>query len=234
MLDCTADEFLAILCSRQVRRGDRVGVGVSSPIATAGAMLAQRLHAPDARYDVPGMGQSYFRGSHEISGFAQGGKLDLFFLSAVQIDAEANINLQYIGDPDHPKKRFLGAFAAPIYYYVMGRTVLFRNQHNARVFVPRVDFITAAGRGTPRHRRIGWPSRVVTPLAVLNFNRDTGLLELESHHAGTSVADVQAATGFELPLAANLHETPAPSPEELELMTGPVRSRMQDMFDNWG
>lgn len=234
MPECTPDEFLAILCARQVGAGDRVGVGVSSPIATAGAMLASLLHAPQARYSVPGMGESYFRGSHEVSGFAQCGKMDLFFLSAVQIDAEANINLQYIGDADHPKKRFLGAFAAPVYYYVMGRTVLVRNQHTPRVFVPRVDFVTAAGPDTPGHRRIGWPSRVITPLAVLDFNRQTGLLELGSHHPGVSVADVREATGFELPVAASVHETPAPSADEIELMTGPVRSRMQQLFHAWG
>ncbi len=234
MPDCTPDEFLAILCAREVGSRDRVGVGVSSPIATAGAMLAGQLHAPFARYSVPGMGESYFRGSHEVSGFAQSGKMDLFFLSAVQIDAQANINLQYIGDADHPKKRFLGAFAAPVYYYVMGRTVLVRNQHTPRVFVPRVDFVTAAGPDTPGHRRIGWPSRVITSLAVLGFNRQTGLLELESHHPGVSIPDVLDATGFDLPIAASVHETPAPTTEEVELMTGPVRERMKQIFHAWG
>jgi glutaconate CoA-transferase subunit B len=208
-------------------------VGVASPVASAGMMLASRLHAPKARYNVPGMGGNYFKGSHEISGFAQGGKLDLFFLSAAQIDASCNINLQYIGDPDHPAKRFPGAFAAPVYYYVMGRTVLFRNQHTPRIFVPKVDFITAGSAAVERQRRIGWPGKVVTPLAVLAFNRETGLLELESFHAGQSIDSVQAATGFELPLAAGVHETPEPTPQELDLMQGDIRTSMRQSFPSW-
>lgn len=229
----TPDEFLAVLCARQVRPSDRVGVGVASPVASAGMLLASMLHAPQARYNVPGMGGNYFKGSHEISGFAQCGKLDLFFLSAVQIDARCNINLQYIGDPDHPAKRFPGAFAAPVYYYVMGRTVLFRNQHTPRIFVPKVDYVTAGSASPARQRRIGWPGKVVTPLAVLAFNRETGLLELESYHAGQSVESVQAATGFELPLSAALHETPEPTAQELDLVSGVVRSTMQKSFPSW-
>lgn len=96
MAEYSPDELLDIPCACQIRPGERIVVGVSSPIESAGAMLAKELHAPSARYNVPGMGESYFRASHEFSGFAQTGKLDLFFPSAVQIDAEANINLQYI------------------------------------------------------------------------------------------------------------------------------------------
>lgn len=227
------DEFLAVLCARQVRDGERVGVGVASAVATAGAILASLLHAPRARYKVPGIGKAYFHGSHEVTGFAQAGKLDLFFLSAAQIDAQANINLQYIGEREHPGKRLLGAFAAPVYYYVMGRTVLFRNQHSPRIFVPKVDCVTAAGGAVPRHRRTGWPSRVVTPLAVLAFNRASGLLELESCHPGQTYESVQEATGFPLPRAKGFGETPAPTARETELLRGPVRERMRPLFRDW-
>jgi len=224
------EEMLTVLCARQVRPNDRVGVGVASPIATAGAMLAGLMGIPGVRFAGHGLAKAYFRGSHEASGFAQAGRMDVFFLSAAQIDARANINLQYVGDPERPKKRFPGAFAAPIYYYVMGRTVLFRERHDPRILVDKVDYVTAAGHGTPRHARRGWPARLLTPLCVFSFNREKGLLELESVHPGQTVESVQAQTGFPLIPAEGFHETAAPTARELDLLRGPVSERMKAIF----
>lgn len=226
----TPEELMIVLCAREIRNNETVGVGVQSPVASAAAQLAKRLHAPDSRYAVPGMGRQFFIGSKEVTALAQRGKFDLFFLSAVQIDAQANINLQYIGRPPHPKLRFFGAFAAPVYYAAMKRTVLFRNEHSPRVFVPRVDYITAPARNPDNVRRNGGPSKVITPIAVLAVNPESGLLELESFHPGQSIRSVQDATGFALPLSPNIRETSLPSDAELQALheilgsSGPERA----------
>lgn len=233
MRNLSHDEFLAVLCARQIRNGERITIGVSSPIPTAGAKLAQLLHAPDTWYSVDGMMKRFLRGSYETTGLALCGKIDLFYFSAVQIDAEANFNLQYIGDPDRPKKRFLGAFAAPVYYPAMKRSVLLCNRHDTRVFVPRLDYVTAVAGNSPRHRRIGGPDKVITPLSVLSYNRKSDLLELESSHPGVEVDRIRESTGFKLPLAENYHVTPLPSDEEEETMLGQVRSWMAGHYPNW-
>ncbi len=226
----TPEELMATLCAREIRDEETVGVGVQSPVATAAAFLAQRLHAPHARYAAPGMGPQLLVGSKEVTALAQRGKMDLFFLSAAQIDGHANINLQYVGAPPHPKHRFPGAFAAPVYYYIMGRVVLFRAEHSPRVFVPKLDYVTATGQSPPSARRRGGPSKVITPIAVLAFNAGTGLLELESFHPGQSVESVREATGFDLPVPSTVHETEVPTALELATLRGPVHDAMSALL----
>jgi len=233
MPELTHDEFMAVVCGRQIRDNETIAVGVSSPVPTAGAKFAQLAHAGNTTFLVEGMMKPFFRGSYEVSGLAQIGKLDLFYFSAVQIDPGANFNMQYIGDRERPKKRFLGAFASPVYYNVIKRTVILCNHHNKNVFVPKLDYVTATAKDHARHRRGGWPDKVITPMAILSFNRDTELLELESCHPGVRPEDVQAETGFPLRLAGNYHETPMPSEKEAAIMHGPVKDWMHEKYPAW-
>ncbi len=227
MTDYLPDELMAVLLAREVHAHERVGVGVQSPIGTAGLLLAKYLTAPTARITLRGFpGVQPLIGSKEFTCLAASGKVDLFFLSAAQIDAGANINLQYLGDVQHPTRRFYGAFAAPVYYYVVKRTVLFRAEHSPRVFVRRVDFVTAAGGDGVAPHRLGGPTVVVTPKALLAFNRSSGCLELASFHPGETVETVRAATGFDLPVAADAQQTSPPSSAELQALRGPVYEYM--------
>ena len=215
---------MACAIARAIRDGDRAGVGVNSPIPAAGVLLARHTHAPTLRYRLPGVdGAEAFAGSKEFFDFAQRGRLDVFFLSGVQIDMRGRINLHVLGDYDRPRRRFAGAFGSAVLYPVVPRVILFRTEHSPRVFVPEVDFVTAAGT----------PDRVVTPLAVLGFDREAGRLVLDSYHPGQSVESVRAATGFELPLASRVHETPAPTESELRVLRDvvyPLLARVYPTF----
>lgn len=228
-----AEEFMSILCAREVRNGDRFGVGVESPIPVVGALLAKSLSAPDAVVLSRGVpGGPMLVGSHEFSSLAQQGRVDLFFLAAVQVDAQADLNLQYVGRG--PQRRaFLGAFAAPVYLSVIPRVVLFRTEHSPRVFVPRVDYVTAAARSDPRVRRRGGPSKILTPRAVLRVSRTDGRIELESYHPGESIDSVQGATGFELRVPDDVHETPAPTDAELSALHAQVYPRLGPKAVPW-
>jgi len=230
----TTDEFVAIVCAREIRAHDKVGVGVVSPVATAAALLAQRLHAPQARYDVPRLARSYFRGSHEMTGYANQGRVDVFFLSAAQVDARASINLEYVGDSASPKKRFFGAFAAPVYYATMRRIILFLPEHSPRVFVERVDRKTAVACSAAGFRRNGGIHRIVTPRAVLAYDASDQRLTLVSAHPGETIESVQAATGFQLRPDRSFGTTPLPTADELRLMRGEVRDVMAGLFPGWG
>lgn len=230
----TPEEFMAVLCAREIRVGDKVGVGVVSPVATAAALLASRLGAPKARYEVPRVWPSYFRGSHEMTGYANQGRVDLFFLSAAQLDAAGDINLEFIGPAEAPKKRFFGAFAAPVYYATMRRIVLFLPEHSPRVLVPRVDRRTAVADSGQGFRRNGGPTAIVTPKAVFDYDHAAGRVVLRSIHPGETADSIRAATGFALGDLDNVGVTPPPSPAELQQMRGPVLRSMTQIFPGWG
>ena len=230
----TPDELMAAVIARQVADGETVAIGANSPIPAAGCLLATHLHAPRARVIIlRSQEHTPFPGGKEFFDFAQRGRLDLFFLGGIQIDAHANINLHVLGDYAQPARRFPGAFGSAVMYFVARRTILFRTEHTRRIFVPRVDFITSPGVAPPGVRRRGGPSKVVTPLALLNFNRETELLELESVHPGHTVDEVLANTGFHLPVRPDVATTPSPTPDELSLLRGPVLDTLAGVYPQY-
>lgn len=201
--------FMALLCARQIRAGDHFGIGVAAPVPLLGARLALALHARDA---VP-LGRNLpggvpLTGSLDFTALVLQGRVDLFFLSAAQIDVRGGINLQYAGHGER-RRAFFGAFAAPVYYPAIPRTILFREEHSPRVFVERVDYLTAL---PPQHSAD--PARVITSKAILRLEKAHGGFVLESIHPGETLESVRAATGFPLPLAPDFHQTPLPTDAE--------------------
>jgi glutaconate CoA-transferase subunit B len=96
------------------------------------------------------------------------------------------------------------------------RVVLWRTQHTPRVFVERLDFVSAAGN----------LDRVVTPLAVLR--RVEGCLAIESVHSWATVDEVRAQTGFALPDSDAAVTTP-PSDGELAALERVDPARVRDL-----
>ena len=210
---------MAAVISRRLHDGERVGIGVNSPIPTLGVLLARATHAPNLVLRMPGSNEGEaFLGSKEFFDMAQRGKIDVFFLSGVQVDRRARINLHVLGDYAHPRRRFAGAFGSAVLYSVIPRVILFRTEHSPRTLVEAVDFVTAAGT----------PDCLVTPKALLTFA--DGELELASYSPGESVNSVRAATGWDLRVRADVHQTPAPSAAELDLLQGPVRERVGEIY----
>jgi glutaconate CoA-transferase subunit B len=211
--------------ARAVRDGDRVGVGVNSPIPAAAVLLARELHAPNAVLRLPGSdaGEA-FLGSKEFFDMAQRGRIDLFFHSGVQIDRHANLNLHVLGDYERPRRRFAGAFGSAVLYQVVGRVILFRTEHSPRTLVDHVDFITAAP---------GNPDRLVTPRAVLTWDATARELVLASYSPGESVDSVRAATGWPLAVRSDVRETEAPTRRELELLRGPVLDQLEAIYPRY-
>ena len=142
-------------------------------------------------------------------------------MGATQIDAFGNSNISAIGDWEQPKVQLLGARGAP------GNTICHPTsywiaKHSKRVFVPAVDFVS--GVGYDRAAELGEGARfheirrVVTNLAVLDFQYETRRMRLRSIHPGVSVDDVVGATGFELEVPSDVPVTRTPSDEELALI----------------
>jgi glutaconate CoA-transferase subunit B len=140
-----------------------------------------------------------------------------------QIDRFGQINISYIGgDFAKPKVQLLGVRGIP------GNTInhpcsFFVTDHSKRSFVERVDMVSGAGYDPAR-----WQAGVradfhdlrlvVTNLAVLDFGGPAHAMRIRSLHPGVTAEQVDAATSFPLTRAADLHETPAPTAEQLRLI----------------
>jgi glutaconate CoA-transferase subunit B len=232
----TPEELMAVLIAREVRDRETTAVGTLSPIAAAGVLLARARHASHGMFlfyksDYQRDTWWPFRhGSKEFYDFAQRGRLDLFFVSAAQIDADGNINLNLIGDPAHPLVRLPGGAGTPMLWAMVRRVIVFKTDHSTRAFVPRVDFITCPGTPPPGTKPRGGLDKIITPLAVFGFNRDCQRLELAAVTPNHSLEEVQAHTGFPLTIRRPLVEVPAPSLDELSTLRTTVRRHLEQIY----
>ena len=136
-----------------------------------------------------------------------------------QLDPFGNQNFAFIGPPDKPTAQLLGMRGAPG-NTISNKTSYWIPNHSTRVFVPKVDVVS--GVGYDRAAQVGGVSassheivRVVTNLCVCDFATPDHHMQLRSVHPGVTVADVVAATGFELVVPADVPETRLPTDDEL-------------------
>jgi glutaconate CoA-transferase subunit B len=221
--------------------GKVVFAGVGSPLDAS--VLAKRLHAPSltivleggsigARM-IPGklpistnemraqVGAFMLVGINDLFLYAQRGCYDYGFIGAAQIDQFGNVNTSFIGGTEQPKVRLPGSGGANDIVSSC-REIIVMTRHEARRFVERVDFITSPGylSGPESRRQAGLtrstPTAVITDLALFRYDLETGRLRLDALQPGATVDAVIENTGFELLLADEIHELPAPTEQELE------------------
>jgi glutaconate CoA-transferase subunit B len=156
--------------------------------------------------------------------YLQGGRIEVAFLGAAQIDRFGNINTTVIGDYQKPKVRLPGSGGA-CEIAIHAKKVFLIMSLSKRAFVEQIDFCTSAGHlsGQPGERAaLGMPGAgpqlVVTDKAILSFDRDTGEMVLSSVHPGVTIEEVQAGVGWPLRVATDLRSTEPPTAEELRLI----------------
>jgi glutaconate CoA-transferase subunit B len=218
----TAEEMMTIAAARELRDGNVCFVGIGLP--STAANLARRIHAPGCVlvYESGCIGAKPTRlplsiGDGELAETAdavvsvpeifhywlQGGRIDVGFLGAAQIDRAGNINSTVIGPYDAPAVRLPGAGGAPE-IAANATDVIVVARHSPRMFVERCDFITSTGE------------RVRTVITDLGILRKTDHeLVLRAVHPGVTPELVRRQTGWNLEVAAALETTPHPSGEEL-------------------
>lgn len=238
-LPYSADEMMTVAAARMLRRGTVCFVGIGLP--SAAANLARLTHAPDVVliYESGTIGAKpdvlpLSIGDGELSETAdtvvpipeifsywlQGGRVDVGFLGAAQIDRFANINTTVIGDYSAPSVRLPGAGGAPEIASSASEILIMLRQ-SGRSFVEKLDFVTSVGflDGGDSRKRLGLggrgPTAVITDLGILTPHPETQELTLTSIHPGIAVHDVKAATGWPLAVGETLSETPAPTASEL-------------------
>jgi acyl CoA:acetate/3-ketoacid CoA transferase beta subunit len=144
-------------------------------------------------------------------------------MGASQIDAHGNQNFAAIGgDYAKPKAQLLGFRGAPG-NTIQNTTSYWVPNHAPTVFVEKVDVVCGIGYDRAaalgeRERRFHELRRVVTNLAVLDFESPDQRLRIRSVHPGVTVDEVVAATGFELVIPDDVPESRPPTDEEVRLL----------------
>ena len=138
------------------------------------------------------------------------GRIDLFFLGGGQIDGQANINLIGTGAWPGDAVRFPGSFGSAFMYMMVPRTILFREEHSRRVFVPKVEFVSAPGWSPPEVYRPGGPVAMLTSLCLFRFDKARHRFVLESLHPGHTLEEVRDNTGFAFDVPEAVGTTPMP------------------------
>lgn len=231
----TRAEICAVACA-DAWRGD--GEILASPIGlipTIGARLARATFEPDllltdgeallgqgtwALGAAPAVIEGWLP-YRAIFDLIYNGKRHVMMIPS-QIDAYGNVNISAIGEFGRPKAALLGVRGAP------GNTVshpvsYWVPRHTARAFVAAVDMVS--GIGYDRAAKAGSAAsrfhelrRVVSNLGVFDFASPDRTMRLVSVHPGVSVADIRAATAFELAVPDEVPQTRDPTAEELDLI----------------
>ncbi|HET7102920.1 MAG TPA: CoA-transferase subunit beta [Terracidiphilus sp.] len=238
-VEFTADEMMTVAAARMLANGAVCFVGIGLP--STAANLARLTHAPDAVlvYESGPLGAKppvlpLSIGDGNLAETAdtvvstpeifrywlQGGRIDVGFLGAAQLDRYANINTTVIGPYSTPKVRLPGAGGAPE-ISSSAREVLIIVKQSKRTFVEKLDFITSVGfltGGNSREEaglRGSGPTAVITDLCILRPDAVTRELKVTEIHPGVDRDAIKAASGWQIQFAGDCGQTPAPNPQEL-------------------
>jgi glutaconate CoA-transferase subunit B len=237
MAEFTIDELICACISRQVFEGDVLGQGINTPLVMAGFILAKLTHAPSIRF-TSAIGQGLCQdwvplGVGRIEDLWLGKALihvgfvaavaDLMpkfqpkeFFRPAQVDAYGNFNNIAFGSSyERPRMRLPGTGGIPDVTVNYSHIYLYVPRHSRITFVERVDFVS--GMGHVEHRKRGQgPKYLVSDLG--QFDWADGRMRLTSYHPGVTIEQIQKKTGFTLEIAPDVHETPAPTAEEIRLL----------------
>jgi len=234
----TRRQVMVAAAAREIRDGEVVFVGMRLPLL--GFALARALHAPNAVglfengvvRDTPPVAPIITMGDPpniagalacttllDVMGHLQRGRVDVGFLGGAEVDRFGNLNTTWAQDGER-RVRLPGSGGAADIAALSRRTVVIMH-HERRRFPERVRYLTSPGYGSGAGWREaaglarGGPGRVITGLGVFGFDPASREMVLESVHAGVTLDEVRAHTGWPVRVSPVLQTTPEPSREEL-------------------
>jgi glutaconate CoA-transferase subunit B len=159
--------------------------------------------------------------------YLQGGRIEVAFLGAAQIDRFGNLNTTVIGDYHRPKVRLPGSGGA-CEIAIHAQKIFLIMPLSRRAFVDKIDFCTSPGNPPDGGRAAlgipgAGPRLVVTDKAIFRFDDQSGEMVLSSVHPGVTVEEVQAEVGWPLKIGnGDRGEMPKttepPTAEELRMI----------------
>jgi glutaconate CoA-transferase subunit B len=236
------DEMMTVAAARMLRNGAVCFVGIGLP--STAANLARLTHAPDVVliYESGPIGAKppvlpLSIGDGNLAETAdtvvstpeifrywlQGGRVDVGFLGAAQLDRFANINTTVVGAYAKPKVRLPGAGGAPE-ISSSAKEVLIIMKHSKRALVNKLDFVTSVGflTGGDAREKLGLPGKgpaaVITNLCILRPKAGSQELEVVSMHPGVDRTTIVESTGWEIRFSEECGETEAPRTAELDVL----------------
>jgi len=219
--------YMIASLSRLLRDGETAFHGLASPLPMVAILHAQATHAPHLTYLniagsvnpkpltlphstvdphlLPGTGSLF--ALVDIFDLAARGRLDNVFLSGVQIDRKGRINMSFIGPVAQPKVRLPGGAGSAFLMQKAKRVLLWKTKHDRRSLVPEVSFCTASP---------ACETYLVTPLCIFKlFDHE---LRVASIHPYSSLAEIQANTGWQIRCTPDCALTPPLAPADYELI----------------
>jgi acyl CoA:acetate/3-ketoacid CoA transferase beta subunit len=240
--DAQIDEIMVSCIARQICDGEVIVQGLATPIVAAGFMLARALHAPNL-YFASAIGQGICRdpaplgltnveklwldrslitiGFVRVAADVLPSLMPKEFFRPAQVDPYGNTNNIAFGksylesELKQPRLRLPGSGGIPDVTTFIHKIYLYVPHHSRVTFVQKLDVRSGLGHATERRLGSG-PIYLVSDMGQFDFLN--GRLRLTSIHPGISVSHVQARTGFELEIAPDIHETPSPTSDELQLL----------------
>ncbi len=234
--------MMTVAAARRLKNGVVCFVGIGLP--STAANLARLTHAPEVVliYESGPIGARprvlpLSIGDGELADTAdtvvstaeifrywlQGGRIDVGFLGAAQVDRFGNINTTVIGPYDRPQVRLPGAGGAPEIASLAGEVVIVVQQ-SKRTLVEKVDFITSAGylTGGDARERMNLPGKgpvaIITDLGILQPEPGSNEFVVTDLHPSVTRAMVEEATGWPVRFSPTVSETPMPTDEELAVL----------------
>ncbi len=245
-MEITPDEMMVICIARQISDGDVVAQGLATPLVTAAYLLARETHAPNL-YFTSAIGQGICRQPAPMSithieslwldrsltsvGFVRAAA-DILpslkpkeFFHPAQVDPSGNFNNVAFGHhylneyPHKARLRLPGTGGIPDVTTFINDIFLYVPQHSRITFVEKLDICSGLGHSIKRQAGQG-PKALISNLGVFDFHN--GRMRLVSYHPGVDLTEIQKRTGFPLELAPSIHETPLPTPKELDIIRNQI------------
>ncbi|MDY6910814.1 MAG: CoA-transferase [Chloroflexota bacterium] len=257
--DYTIEEQLVCALAREFGPDDNITVSGVLNWTFVAEVLAQRLYAPqischqdhfrlsgsgclvrDHRFPwMVGLPPEDFvsapLSSEDIFAMVTGGRWNIV-MQPVQVDKHGNCNLALIGDPQKPKKTFVGSRGLPDNSTNAKRCYFSVPDHTNRVFVEKVDFRSSAGYGPERLAGdipYGAVHKIFTNLCVFDIDPKVKQLRLASVNKGITVEQVLDNTGFKpIMPTGGVPETCIPTEEELRMIREIVDSAGINRLDH--
>ncbi len=173
-------DFLVINLAEELEEGTTLVQGTSTflpLVATVLAMKKKKINLIAGFYLNPKINpkvpstfcfENYSDG--KISGLSEflemliGKKIDLEFLRPAQVDKFGNINNTCIGNFKFPKIRLPGGMGIDDVVHFARKSVLYVPDHSKKVFVDKVDFVTASGWDKGKG-----PDKIISNMCVFEF-----------------------------------------------------------------
>lgn len=243
MANYNAMELMICVAAREIEDGASAVVGTGAPCAVG--MLAQKTVAPNLLmlFEAGGVApllpvmpvsvgdsRTFYKGimassMTETMSLTARGMVDYAFLGGAQIDMYGNLNSSIIGgDYRKPKVRLPGSGGAADLGTNCWKIIVI-TPHEKRRFVKKVDFITTPGYLTGGRTREdaglppgSGPYRIITSLAIMDFEEKSKRMRVTSLHPGVTLEQVKENTGFELLVKDPLATTPEPDLKMLKIL----------------